>query len=240
MKTASPSSSLSLINETQATSVLTLIETRTETFTSTRTIPRSTGQPSSSAGLLSPISTTVHNVMVGFDDKLVFMPNHISASAGDMVRFNFSATNHSLVESSMENPCTPLPGGFSTGFNQFNPSDDGRTIVAFSVDNDTPRYFFCGQTDPVAHCQLGMVFALNAGDNFNTFAHNVLVAGSMEAFGNSSSQAVTLTSDTHTFVTTLFSTVLPTVALSIGSIDLPTLPASSMATTLMQRRKKAP
>jgi len=47
---------------------------------------------------------------------LVFNPNNITAAVGDTVEFIFNPKNHSVTQSSFAQPCTPLSGGFDTGF----------------------------------------------------------------------------------------------------------------------------
>ncbi|KAK1219264.1 hypothetical protein PQX77_018030 [Marasmius sp. AFHP31] len=60
------------------------------------------------------VAQEVHNVTVG-DSGSFFVPDTVSARAGDIVRFTFSKAPHGIVQSSFEKPCVPLPGGFSSG-----------------------------------------------------------------------------------------------------------------------------
>jgi hypothetical protein len=110
---------------------------------------------------MTPGSPRRHIVTVGAAGKLVFQPNESYAEIGDVVEFNFLALNHTLTQSSLSDPCTDV-GGFSTGFNQFNPQNvSGRFVVQYAVTTLNPQWFFCAQTKPVSHCHAGMTFALN-------------------------------------------------------------------------------
>jgi plastocyanin len=44
-----------------------------------------------------------------------FNPAVLSAELGDTVTFVFGSGMHGVAESSFENPCFPLPGGFNSG-----------------------------------------------------------------------------------------------------------------------------
>ncbi|TVY92353.1 putative GPI-anchored cupredoxin [Lachnellula willkommii] len=122
-----------------------------------------------------PISTTnslssyVHSVTVGAGNTLTFAPNDLDANIGDIVKFTFLALNHTLTQSSLELPCTNI-GGFSTGFNQFNPKNlSGQFVVEYPVRTLDPQWFFCAQTKAKSHCRAGMVFALNSGGRMSHF-----------------------------------------------------------------------
>ena len=97
---------------------------------------------------------------------LTFTPNDIKAATGDMVQFHFYPKNHSVVQSTFDQPCQPLemnmPGtkGFFSGFMPVKPTD--ATVPSFTVmvkDATKPIWFYCAQGK---HCQSGMVGAINA------------------------------------------------------------------------------
>jgi plastocyanin len=116
---------------------------------------------SSTTGMPACLLPKSHNITVGAAGKLVFEPSQIYAEVGDLLQFNFLALNHTLTQSSLSNPCTHL-GGFSTGFNQFNPRNiSGEFVVQYAVTTLAPQWFFCAQTKNVSHCHAGMTFALN-------------------------------------------------------------------------------
>jgi plastocyanin len=64
----------------------------------------------------SLIFTNEYQVMVGGSAGLVYTPNSISASVGDMVVFQFMSNNHTATQSPFATPCIPLAGGFDSGF----------------------------------------------------------------------------------------------------------------------------
>ncbi len=81
-------------------------------------------------------------------------------------RFEFFAMNHTLSQSSFEDPCTKQTNNFGqqtgidSAFNFATQSTDGKhqPTFAFSVEDDkTPLWFYCRQTVPVSHCNDGMV-----------------------------------------------------------------------------------
>ncbi|KAJ9386297.1 hypothetical protein DTO063F5_3811 [Paecilomyces variotii] len=114
---------------------------------------------------------TVHNVAVGYMNAPVFIPNRLNANIGDRIIFRFYSLNHTLTQSSLERPCTPIKE-FDTGFNQFNP-DKKSIIVTLTVNTLEPQWFFCKQTRPWSHCHAGMVFALNPGSEMKSFLENL-------------------------------------------------------------------
>jgi plastocyanin len=57
-----------------------------------------------------------YSVDVGASGDLVFNPNQVDATVGDIIEFNFLALNHTLMQSELSDPCSPN-GQFDTGFN---------------------------------------------------------------------------------------------------------------------------
>ncbi|ESK95404.1 extracellular serine-rich protein [Moniliophthora roreri MCA 2997] len=138
------------------------------------------------AGLAVAQNQTV-NVNVGGvasrgENIFMFSPNTITAQVGDVVRFNFSGSpgNHSITQSTFQNPCQPMPGGFDSGW-VFIPENglppDSDPIWNLTITNTSaPIWFFCKQLVPMPHCTTGMVGAINAptsGDNtFQNYVSN--------------------------------------------------------------------
>jgi len=114
----------------------------------------------------------VHDVEIGAFGQLIFNPNQVTADVGDIVRFTFRSFNHSLVQSSLEQPCVPNDQ-FHSGFRQFNAADSKLMMLSFTVNSPEPQFFFCQQTTPVSHCDRGMVFAINPGEDMGSFLDNV-------------------------------------------------------------------
>ncbi|KAK7608037.1 hypothetical protein JOL62DRAFT_599314 [Phyllosticta paracitricarpa] len=130
---------------------------------------------------------TVHTITVGGLKEaaapggqpvpaFTYQPESITAAPGDVVQFNFLQLNHTITQSTFENPCAKARGGFDSGFvvNQ-----DGRPGLQFSVRvNDTnPIWAYCAQE---THCGKGMVFAINApqsGTTFNSFKASAISQG---------------------------------------------------------------
>ncbi|KAG8774885.1 hypothetical protein FRC12_001774 [Ceratobasidium sp. 428] len=114
-----------------------------------------------------------HKVTVGADGKLRYDPQYVHAKVGDYVKFEFHPKNHTVTESSFDEPCTGLTGnegeqiGFRTGF---VPVPEKQTshfpTRKYKVTDDKPHWFYCGQ---VGHCPAGMVFAVNPPKKGNTF-----------------------------------------------------------------------
>jgi hypothetical protein len=113
-----------------------------------------------------------HHVEVGQFGQLFFQPNQVDAEVGDVVKFRFRSFNHTLTQSSLEEPCVST-GQFDSGFRQFNPVDSLLKTLSFSVNDPAPQYFFCHQELPVNHCRRGMVFAINPGESMDRFLMNV-------------------------------------------------------------------
>src|SRR5271155_2262885 len=127
-----------------------------------------------------------HLVEVG-KNGLTYTPPFITANPGDFVQLNFFAKNHTFVQSSFADPCTPLTNGIFAGFQPSNITAESTGFVTFKtvtfeVGTSAPLWFYCAQAN---HCQSGMTFAINppAGsvDKFNQVAatktQNIAPAG---------------------------------------------------------------
>lgn len=91
-----------------------------------------------------------------------FDPSAIHPIAGDVIAFEFNAGQHSVVESTFENPCTPKEGGFNTGVQSVDESlpvdADGLPQIRITI-NDTQPLFFFDQAGGL--CQQGAVLSIN-------------------------------------------------------------------------------
>ncbi|EKM82423.1 hypothetical protein AGABI1DRAFT_111050 [Agaricus bisporus var. burnettii JB137-S8] len=70
--------------------------------------------------------------------------------------------NHTVTQSTFPDPCNPMAGGIDSGFQAVTPGSD--TIPSWSItinDPSKPLWFYCKQSVPVSHCNMGMVFAIN-------------------------------------------------------------------------------
>ncbi|GAB0135232.1 hypothetical protein EsDP_00003577 [Epichloe bromicola] len=123
----------------------------------------------------------VHVVAVGKnpgrnETSLKFFPDKIQAKPGSMVQFQFWAGNHTVTQSSFDNPCVPISSTNSNSnssargvFSSFQPAAASREkgmIPVFTVMvNDTkPMWLFCSQGP---HCQKGMVMVINENTSAN-------------------------------------------------------------------------
>lgn len=116
-------------------------------------------------------ATCTHKIQVGAKGKLKFAPRKLDAQVGDILHFQFLAVNHTLTQSTLQNPCSPN-GIFDTKFLHANPINRTDNKLTYLVQNSDPQYFYCAQTIPYSHCNAGMVFALNPGDTFKEFLSN--------------------------------------------------------------------
>ncbi|USP80265.1 uncharacterized protein yc1106_07539 [Curvularia clavata] len=117
----------------------------------------------------------VHTVQVGGPNgSLAFFPNNVVAQPGDMVQFQFHPKNHSVVQSTFDNPCIPIQNvmpnktdAFFSGFMPTNASFTAKNQVmtyTIRVTDTKPIWYYCSQGK---HCQAGMVGAINAPQSGN-------------------------------------------------------------------------
>ncbi|KAG8963225.1 hypothetical protein FRC05_004905 [Tulasnella sp. 425] len=108
----------------------------------------------------------VWNITVGGSAGIVFTPNQVTAAVGDTLHFIFGPPSHSATQGTFDAPCTPMPGGFNSGFmpTQLEPGGPTFDVLVNSTD---PIWVHCQQ---VGHCPAGMLFAANAPSSGQTFA----------------------------------------------------------------------
>lgn len=134
--------------------------TQTSTITFSSTV-------SASQTLYYPPAAATHTVIVGGKDAagapiLKFDPEVVFAAIGDSVVYDFRANNHSLTESTFEIPCeAKQAGGFKSGFLDNEADVAGEQLFTVYVEDELPHWAYCGQKQPVNHCQKGMVHAIN-------------------------------------------------------------------------------
>ncbi|KAF9265753.1 hypothetical protein L218DRAFT_859348 [Marasmius fiardii PR-910] len=158
----------------------------TGTSTSTSTSATSTATTTPTSG-----TSTDHRVIVGGPGKLAFDPANITAQVGDTVTFEFRQKNHTVTQSSFNQPCQALPG-FDSGF---MPVADGvTTFPTYTIQiNDTkPIWAYCRQAN---HCVSGMVFSVNSvetGPNtFEAFKNKATGSGNNGTSGSTNQNAAT-------------------------------------------------
>ncbi|ESK94187.1 hypothetical protein Moror_8387 [Moniliophthora roreri MCA 2997] len=102
-----------------------------------------------------------YDVTVAPGGELVFSPEYVQAAIGDTVTFTFNPKNHTVTQSTFDQPCKLNPEGFNTNF---VPVDVGATDLPYrvlTVNHTNPIWFYCQQQKPEPHCAKGMVFAIN-------------------------------------------------------------------------------
>ncbi|KAJ7512167.1 hypothetical protein B0H11DRAFT_476117 [Mycena galericulata] len=178
-----------------------------------------------------------------------FSPNTLNATSGSTVTFRFSGSpgNHSVTQSTLDLPCTPLPGGLDSGF-QSIPTGVTSGFPEWSIaveDAQQPLYFFCRQSTPVYHCPSGMLFALNPvygnyGNPYSEFLLNAEEAAPGAVSTGTDGRVTTLYTNAPTEtlpavtvlttighrVTTLFSTPAQTTAAPATSGSAVAVPLS--------------
>jgi plastocyanin len=123
------------------------------------TIPP-TAQTDGAAGA----NVAVHVVTVGsMAGAKTFSPNNIKVAVGEMVQFQFAPKNHSVVQSTFDQPCQPVNQNSNvTGiFSGYMPvAANATSIPTFTIlVNDTkPMWLYCSQA---THCEDGMVMVIN-------------------------------------------------------------------------------
>ncbi|KAF7290339.1 hypothetical protein HMN09_01291900 [Mycena chlorophos] len=131
------------------------------------------------------------DVQVGPSGTLAYVPPSVTAAAGDIIRFTFNPKNHTVTQSSFNEPCVPLPGGASSGFQPVSNVSGLLPTWTFTVANSSsPLWFFCEQT---GHCGKGMVFAINAPADPNPHSFSAFQELAEELNGTTTSVATATT-----------------------------------------------
>ncbi|KAI5118564.1 hypothetical protein M0805_005855 [Coniferiporia weirii] len=193
---------------------------------------------------LAPLAlAAIHDISVGGlnadgTPNLSFWPNNIDADMGDTLRFTFHVKNHSVTQSSFQEPCSKLNNsygqfiGFDSGFVPLPSLDTNFPTFEVVVNNTEPIWGYCRQINPPkpTHCQSGMVFAVNAPTHGNTFPNFLAMAEASTSQDNgSSSYTSSTTGTTETETVTVTQTETVTVDTSTSSAYWPDAPASTSA-----------
>ncbi|TDL25316.1 hypothetical protein BD410DRAFT_635540 [Rickenella mellea] len=109
---------------------------------------------------------TTHPVHIGLEGSF-YDPPALIATKGDIVVFSFDGLLHGVTQSSFDNPCVPLPGGFNSGLygNGANSTAPVPVWALHITDDTQPIYYFCQGTVPASHCSRGMAGAINPPSN---------------------------------------------------------------------------
>ncbi|KAJ7702267.1 Cupredoxin [Mycena rosella] len=113
-----------------------------------------------------PVRSAVIQVTVGGTGVIAYTPNQVTANIGDVIEFTFAQKNHTVTQSTLASPCTPLEGGFDSGFVPVAADATDFPLAQLTVKDLNSTWVFCRQA---GHCAQGMVFAVNPGANFAAF-----------------------------------------------------------------------
>lgn len=130
----------------------------------------STSSTSSSTDASQPIKVIVGDA----SGALTFNPSNVTAAVGQTITFEFHQKNHSVVQSTFATPCSPMANGFKSDFFAVDPTATEFQSWSITVNDTTPIWAYCRQTNPKSHCGAGMVFSVNANTNksFSAFQSN--------------------------------------------------------------------
>ncbi|KAJ7063441.1 hypothetical protein C8F01DRAFT_1133037 [Mycena amicta] len=160
------------------------------------------------------VRSAIIDVVVGGDGIIAFTPNQVVAQVSDIIQFTFKQKNHTVTQSSLASPCSPLEDGFDSGFVPVAANETDFPVAQLTVKSTDPIWVYCKQT---GHCQqLGMVFAVNPGDKFAAF----------QAAANGSAVSVAPPS-----AIAAGSVVTVTATVTTGSTDPTSAPASDTSST---------
>jgi plastocyanin len=105
------------------------------------------------------------SVAVAMNGSLTFSPNKLVAQPGEFVQFQFHAGNHTVTQSTFDQPCQPIGQtsnvtGFHSGFLPAAASAEMGMLPTYTIQiNSTgPLWLYCAQGK---HCGNGMVMVIN-------------------------------------------------------------------------------
>lgn len=121
------------------------------------------------ASVASATSVTVVKV-ASVNNSLTYSPDNIKVEAGGMVQFQFLAGNHTVTQSTFDQPCQPISAfsnttGFHSGFVPVAASAGMTPTYTIQINNTTPLWVYCAQGK---HCEAGMVMVINENTSANS------------------------------------------------------------------------
>lgn len=98
--------------------------------------------------------------------SLKYFPDSIDAPVGSIVQFQFHPKNHTITESTFDEPCKPIADSLKTetrpgvrsGFVPVQPAAEFTPVYNVLINDTKPIWIFCGQTN---HCARGMAMVIN-------------------------------------------------------------------------------
>ncbi|RKF62078.1 putative GPI-anchored cupredoxin [Erysiphe neolycopersici] len=139
----------------------------------TATYPLSTGipnAPSTDDSGNTENQVKVHVVRVGANKATTFEPNKITAQVGEMVQFQFADGNHTVAQSTFDQPCVPISmvdpkiSGFYSGYMPTSAASDMLPTYTIMISNMKPVWIYCSQG---RHCEKGMQMVINENSKAN-------------------------------------------------------------------------
>jgi len=158
---------------------------------------RFAGIVSTFLGLATFVLAENFTVKVGENGGLTYDPETVTAKDGDIISFQFLAKNHSITQSTFNDPCTKLETGVDSDYQPVPANASMVPQYSFTVSNaSSPLWFYCKQG---AHCKAGMVFAVNptADKTFQAFKDKATGATPSSSTGSSSTASLPSPSATN-------------------------------------------
>jgi plastocyanin len=156
-----------------------------------------------------------HTVTVGGPGGLIYTPEQIQASVGDIVHFIFLQQNHSVTESTFALPCNKKPE--TVNDSGLLPNPNGTVVPAptweYTVVSTEPSWWYCKQRTG-SHCGKGMVFAINptVEKSYNAFKMKA-----MELNGTATATSASLTATPVSSTVTLDAGLVPSQTAAPGA-----------------------
>lgn len=178
----------------------------------------------------SAVATTI-TVNVG-KTGLVFNPDALTAAVGDVIKFYFFSSAHTVVQGDFNTPCAR--GSLeSTGFNSGlinNNTNGGGYVFLVTVNSTNPMWFYCSTP---SHCQSGMAGVINPPAFGNTLDnYKAAAAGISTSEGSSIVQGgVVLPVSIAVITNSPFRTDFPSTNDSPSTTDSPSTSISYAAST---------
>ena len=99
------------------------------------------------------------------DGTRTYKPDNLRVAPGEAVQFQFASGNHTVTQSTFDNPCQPISAhsnvtGFHSGFLPVAASAAMGMIPVYTimVNSTAPIWIYCAQN---GHCENGHVMVIN-------------------------------------------------------------------------------
>ncbi|PFH48445.1 hypothetical protein AMATHDRAFT_149885 [Amanita thiersii Skay4041] len=93
---------------------------------------------------------TTFDVHVGPNDQLVYVPPFTNnAQTGNVINFVFHPKNHTVTQTTFNDPCVFKPDGFNSGYVPVARDERNLPTYQITITDNNPVYVYCKQGD---HC----------------------------------------------------------------------------------------